>query len=204
MQSRDHWNRVYATNTPTRVSWFQEHAPRSAALIRQAGLSKEAAIIDVGGAASTLVDDLVVDDYCNVKVLDQEHRTPGGATQKFIYCMCRKETSSTCLLSMRGVSGCECECRVFGKIFERAATVTQRFDLAIEGRFAVCDELEAATRAARDGDAPMPPSFLLENVQLRGCMQCGRSIRHVTPSFANASRQPADVSQCRHHFAAAQ
>ena len=23
----------------------------------------------------------------------EEHHTPGGATQKFIYCMCRKETS---------------------------------------------------------------------------------------------------------------
>jgi len=70
MQSRDHWNRVYTTKTPTGVSWFQEHALQSVALIRQAGLSKDAAIIDVGGGASTLVDDLVAEHYRNVTVLD--------------------------------------------------------------------------------------------------------------------------------------
>lgn len=70
MQSRDHWNRVYTTKTPTHVSWFQEHALQSVALIRHAGLPKDVAIIDVGGGASTLVDDLVADDYRNVTVLD--------------------------------------------------------------------------------------------------------------------------------------
>ena len=70
MQSRDHWNRVYTTKTPTGVSWFQEHALQSMALIHQAGLSKDAAIIDVGGGASTLVDDLVAEHYRNVTVLD--------------------------------------------------------------------------------------------------------------------------------------
>ncbi|WP_321931970.1 hypothetical protein [Paraburkholderia guartelaensis] len=28
-----------------------------------------------------------------LKQVREEHHTPGGATQKFIYCMCRKETS---------------------------------------------------------------------------------------------------------------
>ena len=70
MQSKDHWNRVYTTKTPTGVSWFQEHALQSMALIHQAGLSKDAAIIDVGGGASTLVDDLVAEHYRNVTVLD--------------------------------------------------------------------------------------------------------------------------------------
>jgi ubiquinone/menaquinone biosynthesis C-methylase UbiE len=70
MQSRDHWNRVYTTRTPTRVSWFQEHAQQSVALIDQAGVAKDAAIIDVGGGASTLVDDLVAGSYSNITVLD--------------------------------------------------------------------------------------------------------------------------------------
>ncbi|PYE12252.1 hypothetical protein [Paraburkholderia silvatlantica] len=93
MQSRNHWNRVYTTKTPIRVSWFQEPALQSVMLLRQAGLSREAAIIDVGGGASTFVDDLVADGYRNATVLDQAHHTPGGTTQIFIYCMCRKETS---------------------------------------------------------------------------------------------------------------
>jgi ubiquinone/menaquinone biosynthesis C-methylase UbiE len=70
MQSKDHWNRVYTTKTPTHVSWFQEHARQSVALIDQSGVPKDAAIIDVGGGASTLVDDLVDANYRNVTVLD--------------------------------------------------------------------------------------------------------------------------------------
>jgi len=70
MQSREHWERVYTTKTPTGVSWFQEHARRSVELIRQTGAAKDAAIIDVGGGASTLVDDLIGDGYTNVTVLD--------------------------------------------------------------------------------------------------------------------------------------
>ncbi|HKT98326.1 MAG TPA: class I SAM-dependent methyltransferase [Paraburkholderia sp.] len=70
MQSKEHWNRVYTTKTSTNVSWFQEHANQSVELIRQAGVEKDAAIIDVGGGASTLVDDLLNDHYSNLTVLD--------------------------------------------------------------------------------------------------------------------------------------
>ncbi|RAR59879.1 methyltransferase family protein [Paraburkholderia unamae] len=70
MQSRDHWNRVYTTKTPASVSWFQEHARQSVALIQESGMPKEAGIIDVGGGASTLVDDLVAQCYRDITVLD--------------------------------------------------------------------------------------------------------------------------------------
>ncbi|CAG9259369.1 Methyltransferase [Paraburkholderia unamae] len=70
MQSRDHWNRVYTTKTPASVSWFQEHARQSVALIQESGMPKEAGIIDVGGGASTLVDDLVAQHYRDITVLD--------------------------------------------------------------------------------------------------------------------------------------
>lgn len=70
MQSRDHWNRVYTTKTPASVSWFQEHARQSMALIQESGMPKEAGIIDVGGGASTLVDDLVAQHYRDITVLD--------------------------------------------------------------------------------------------------------------------------------------
>ncbi|PVX82953.1 class I SAM-dependent methyltransferase [Paraburkholderia unamae] len=70
MQSRDHWNRVYTTKTPASVSWFQEHARQSMALIQESGVPKEAGIIDVGGGASTLVDDLVAQCYRDITVLD--------------------------------------------------------------------------------------------------------------------------------------
>ena len=70
MQSKAHWESVYSTKAATAVSWFQEHAELSLRLIRDAGVPLAASIIDVGGGASTLVDDLLAKGYENVTVLD--------------------------------------------------------------------------------------------------------------------------------------
>ena len=70
MQSREHWEQVYTTKSESGVSWFQEHARQSVELIARTGLAKDAGIIDVGGGASTLVDDLLADGYRQVTVLD--------------------------------------------------------------------------------------------------------------------------------------
>lgn len=66
----EHWEKVYLTKQPDTVSWFQAHATRSLALIRSVGTSLDARLIDVGGGASTLVDDLLHDGFENVSVLD--------------------------------------------------------------------------------------------------------------------------------------
>lgn len=70
MQSKEHWENIYSTKATDEVSWFQEHAETSLKLIRNAGVSGAASIIDVGGGASTLVDDLVSNGYERVTVLD--------------------------------------------------------------------------------------------------------------------------------------
>ncbi len=70
MQAKAHWERVYTTRAATELSWFQPHAERSLALIRGAGVPSTARIIDVGGGASTLVDDLLAAGYGDVSVLD--------------------------------------------------------------------------------------------------------------------------------------
>ncbi|MFH0933848.1 MAG: class I SAM-dependent methyltransferase [Pseudomonadota bacterium] len=70
MQSKDHWENVYSTKAADAVSWFQPHADLSLDIIRSTQLGKEAAIIDVGGGASTLVDDLVANGYTDLTVLD--------------------------------------------------------------------------------------------------------------------------------------
>jgi 2-polyprenyl-3-methyl-5-hydroxy-6-metoxy-1,4-benzoquinol methylase len=70
MRSKDHWERIYSTKATDAVSWYQEHAVSSLQLIRATGLPKDATIIDVGGGASTLVDDLLADGYSNLTVLD--------------------------------------------------------------------------------------------------------------------------------------
>lgn len=70
MQSKEHWENIYSTKASDEVSWFQEHAELSLKLIRDAGVPCTASIIDVGGGASTLVDDLLSNGYERVTVLD--------------------------------------------------------------------------------------------------------------------------------------
>ncbi len=66
-----HWDRVYRTKPPEGVSWFRPHLETSLALINQAtGGDRSASIIDVGGGAATLVDDLLARGYQKVTVLD--------------------------------------------------------------------------------------------------------------------------------------
>ncbi len=70
MTRRDHWEGVYEQKGAERVSWFRPHLERSIAFIENAGAPRNAGIIDVGGGASTLVDDLLTRGYSNVSVLD--------------------------------------------------------------------------------------------------------------------------------------
>lgn len=70
MESKNHWQQVYTTKDTTEVSWFQEHAEQSLRLIKEAQISKSGQIIDIGGGASTLVDDLLAYGYQNITVLD--------------------------------------------------------------------------------------------------------------------------------------
>jgi 2-polyprenyl-3-methyl-5-hydroxy-6-metoxy-1,4-benzoquinol methylase len=70
MEAKQHWDKVYASKGEKRVSWFQEHALTSLELIRRTAVPKDARIIDVGGGASTLVDDLLAEGYRNVTILD--------------------------------------------------------------------------------------------------------------------------------------
>lgn len=68
--TKSHWENIYTHKAPDVVSWFQPHAEHSLALIARAGLARDAAIIDVGGGASTLVDDLLARGYHDLTVLD--------------------------------------------------------------------------------------------------------------------------------------
>lgn len=70
MQPKEHWENVYTTKSTNAVSWFQEHAALSLQFIKSSAPHKNAAIIDVGGGASTLVDDLINANYSNMSVLD--------------------------------------------------------------------------------------------------------------------------------------
>ena len=68
--TREHWDHVYATKPPTEVSWYQPRPERSLALIRSAAPDVSASILDVGGGASHLVDELLSAGYLDLTVLD--------------------------------------------------------------------------------------------------------------------------------------
>ena len=70
MEVKTHWETAYETKGTTEVGWFQEHADLSLKLIKNTHVETLAQIIDVGGGASTLVDDLLDAGYENVTVLD--------------------------------------------------------------------------------------------------------------------------------------
>ena len=70
MDPKSHWDRIYRDKLPTQVSWYQPHALRSLDLIRRVSPPPDGAIIDVGGGASTLIDDLLDAGYQDLTVLD--------------------------------------------------------------------------------------------------------------------------------------
>jgi len=70
MGARNHWDGVYRSKAPDKVSWYRPHLERSLELIEGAAPGRDAAIIDVGGGESTLADDLLARGYRSVAVLD--------------------------------------------------------------------------------------------------------------------------------------
>ena len=70
MERQKHWDGIYETKETTGVSWFAPHLEKSLTLIESTPLGKDANVIDVGGGASTLVDDLLALGYKNLTVLD--------------------------------------------------------------------------------------------------------------------------------------
>jgi len=70
MSSREHWDSVYATKGADHVSWFKPHLDRSLTFLEAANVRRGGGVIDVGGGASTFVDDLLDRGYTNIAVLD--------------------------------------------------------------------------------------------------------------------------------------
>jgi SAM-dependent methyltransferase len=70
MSVKNHWEKIYNTNAPDRVSWYRPYLETSLTLIERAAVGYSASIIDVGGGESTLVDDLLARSYKNITVLD--------------------------------------------------------------------------------------------------------------------------------------
>src|SRR3989338_1569879 len=67
---KNHWENIYKTKSSKNVSWYKPHLERSLEIILQLRLPKDAAMIDVGGGASTLPDDLLSKGFKDITILD--------------------------------------------------------------------------------------------------------------------------------------
>lgn len=65
-----HWDSAYADMEVLCVSWYQNTPTVSLELIEALAVGHDAAVIDVGGGASTLADNLVERGWVDVSVLD--------------------------------------------------------------------------------------------------------------------------------------
>ena len=70
MDKKSHWEKAYAAGAPERLGWYQQHLQASLELIERTGVGKKARLIDVGGGASTMIDDLIDRGFEGVTVLD--------------------------------------------------------------------------------------------------------------------------------------
>ncbi|HTV52296.1 MAG TPA: class I SAM-dependent methyltransferase [Steroidobacteraceae bacterium] len=70
VEAREHWESLYRRKRGPTVSWYRAHLDLSLAWIEKAGLQRQDPIIDVGGGASTLVDDLIARGHTRLTVLD--------------------------------------------------------------------------------------------------------------------------------------
>jgi trans-aconitate methyltransferase len=82
LSRQHHWDKVYTTKGESEVSWFQETPAPSLELIALVGAMQDSAIIDIGGGASRLVDQLVSRGFQDLTVLDLSAAALGSARSR--------------------------------------------------------------------------------------------------------------------------
>ena len=93
MARADHWDAAYSTRGVDGVSWYQAVPAVSLELVDALDISRDAAVIDVGGGASFLVDELLARDFRDLTVLDlsasaldaTRHRLPADAPVRCVH-----------------------------------------------------------------------------------------------------------------------
>ena len=70
MNNSEHWNRIYASRATDSLGWYKPHLDTPLAWIDELGLDPREPVIDVGGGACTLVDDLLARGHQDLTVLD--------------------------------------------------------------------------------------------------------------------------------------
>jgi len=70
MSNRSYWDKLYTTKRQDEVSWYQPTPGVSLDFITELNIPRDAAIIDVGGGDSYLVDNLLAGGFTDITVLD--------------------------------------------------------------------------------------------------------------------------------------
>jgi trans-aconitate methyltransferase len=77
----ERWDATYRERGDD-VSWFETSPDTSLDMIHELGLDRAAAVIDIGGGASTLVDHLLDEDFSDLTVLDLSEVALGRARSR--------------------------------------------------------------------------------------------------------------------------
>ena len=67
---KNHWDDVYSKSELNKLGWYEENPKPSLDLIRSCNLPKNAAILDVGSGATTLIQNLITESYSNIVATD--------------------------------------------------------------------------------------------------------------------------------------
>lgn len=70
MDTREHWNAVYASKGDGQVSWTEAVPDVSLRMLEAAGMTADSCVVDIGGGNSRLVDELVGRGLNCLAVLD--------------------------------------------------------------------------------------------------------------------------------------
>jgi len=70
MSDARHWDQIYTSQSTNKVGWYKPHLITPLSWIEDLNLESNEPIIDVGGGASTLVDDLLERGHKDLTVLD--------------------------------------------------------------------------------------------------------------------------------------
>jgi ubiquinone/menaquinone biosynthesis C-methylase UbiE len=64
--TRSHWNEVYQKKEVENLGWYEENPEPSLKLINNLNIAKDAALLNVGAGATTLIDELLDNEYNNI------------------------------------------------------------------------------------------------------------------------------------------
>jgi 2-polyprenyl-3-methyl-5-hydroxy-6-metoxy-1,4-benzoquinol methylase len=187
-----HWQRVYQTRLPDEVSWYRPRLDASLELLELTGLSAESRLIDVGGGASTLVDDLLARGLENITVLDVSAEALAVSRRRLAASAVHVAWLTSDVLEVelpagafdvwhdRAVSHFLTDASDLARYAQQAAAAVRHAGHAVIGGFAPdgperCSGLPVARRSAQDLATMRGPAFELVDE---------RRERHLTPGGA--------------------